>query len=87
MCYRPFDRSMGVLIINEFLNGRKNIASGKNEKRLGRGGEQTMITERFRIAFTANGKREICVYVFLKKNEYINENSACKRKNSFFFFY
>ena len=30
----------------------------------------------FRIAFTANGKREIHVYALLKKNEYIDENSA-----------
>ena len=35
--------------------------------------------ERLRIAFTANGKREIRVYVFSKKqnkNEYMDENSA-----------
>ena len=32
------------------------------------------IIETFRIAFTANGKREIRVFVFLK-NGYIDENS------------
>ena len=32
--------------------------------------------ERLRIAFSANGKREIRVYVFSKINEYMDENSA-----------
>ena len=32
--------------------------------------------ERFKIPFTANGKREIRIYVFLKLKEYIDENSA-----------
>ena len=35
-----------------------------------------MTIGRFRIAFTANGKRKIRFYVFLTENEYIDENSA-----------
>ena len=37
-----------------------------------------LILERFRVAFTGNGEREVCVYDFLETDEHTNHESSAK---------